>query len=221
MEHRGKQAVLEAFPFYRNASSLEQSRIATAGRYIRAESGTVLFREGERCSNLVMVGAGMIHTFKMADSGREITLFHVGDGQVGPVNTVSILLDEPAIATARVDVTTEALLVPGNVVREWAARGHPIRDFLTASMASGLAEVMSLVEAVAFQSTDSRLADLLLRRFARRRVIRATHEDIAAELGTAREVVSRLLKGFERSGAIQIFRGRLELRDASLLRRPA
>jgi CRP/FNR family transcriptional regulator len=221
MEQPGTRGGLEAFSFYRAASPAERSQIAAAARRLNLVPGTVLFREGERCAHLVLVARGMVHTFKIAESGREIALFHVADGESGPVNTVSVLLDQPAIASARVDVPTEALLLPGALVRHWAARGHPIRDFLTASMASGLAEVMSLVEAVAFQSTDSRLADLLLRRFARRRVILATHEDLAAELGTAREVVSRLLKGFERSGAIEIFRGRLELRDESRLRRTA
>lgn len=213
-----KLALLASFDFYREASATTKAKIGASSRVATLTAGTILFREGETCRQLIAVGTGSIHTFKIAENGREITLFHVDDGRMGPVNVVSVLFDKPAIATARVDVATEAIVIPSPIVRSWVEAGDPIRSSLLETMATGLADAMSLVEVVAFQTIDSRLADLLLRRFARRRVISATHEGIAAELGTGREVVSRLLKGYERTGAILISRGRLELRDASILR---
>lgn len=167
------------------------------------------------------VGAGAINTFKVADSGREIALFHVGDGRMSPVNIISVLFDRPAIASARVDTAVEAVLIPSSIVRAWVATIDPIRIALMETMATGLAELMSLVEVVAFQTIDNRLTDLLVRRFAERCVIFATHEKIAAELGTTREVVSRLLKRYERAGTIRIARSRLELIDTSILHRLA
>ena len=213
-----KLALLGSFDFYRKASAVTQARIAASSRVATLAPGTILFHEGETCRQLIAVATGSIHTFKVAENGREITLFHVDDGRMGPVNVMSVLFDKPAIATARVDVATDAILIPSSVVRSWVDAGDPIRSSLLETMATGLADAMSLVEVVAFQTIDSRLAGLLLRRFARRRVISATHEGIAAELGTGREVVSRLLKGYERTGAILISRGSLELRDESVLR---
>jgi CRP/FNR family transcriptional regulator len=213
-----KLALLASFDFYRASPAATQAKIAASSRVAILSAGTILFREGETCRQLIAVGNGSIHTFKVAENGREITLFHVDDGHMGPVNVVSVLFDKPAIATARVDVATEAIVIPSSIARSWVEAGDPIRSALLETMATGLADAMSLVEVVAFQTIDSRLADLLLRRFARRRVISATHEGIAAELGTGREVVSRLLKGYERTGAILISRGRLELRDEAILR---
>jgi len=93
-----------------------------------------------------------------------------------------------------------------------------VRSYVFETMAQRLTEVMTLAEEIAFGKMDRRVAGLLVQRFSRDRAFAATHEELAVELGTAREVVSRLLKDFERMGAIAMARGRLELRNASLLR---
>jgi CRP/FNR family transcriptional regulator len=216
-----KLAILAMFDFYRNSPADIQAKIAEASNYAKLFPGTVAFFEGQPCRHLVAVGTGAINTFKVADGGREIALFHVGDGRMSPANITSVLFDRPAAASARVDAPVEAALIPASIVRAWVATIDPIRIALTETLATGLAELMSLVEVVAFQTIDSRLSDLLLRHFAERPVMLATHEKIAADLGTSREVVSRLLKRYERAGAIRIARSRLELIDAAILHRPA
>ncbi len=215
-----KLTILAMFGFYRNSPVDIQTKIAEASTYAKLVSGTLAFVEGQPCRHLVVVGTGAINTFMVAGSGREIALLHVGDGRMSPVNIISVLFGRPAVASARVDTAVEAVLIPSSIARAWVATIDPIRIALMETMATGLAELMSLVEGVAFQTIDSRLTDLLLRHFAARRTIFATHEKIAAELGTAREVVSRLLKRYERAGAIRIARSRLELVDASILHRP-
>jgi CRP/FNR family transcriptional regulator len=215
-----KLAILAMFDFYKNSPAGIQTRIAEASTYAKLFPGEIAFSDGRPCRHLVAVGTGAINTCKVTDSGREIVLFHVGDGRMSPVNIMSVLFDRPAVAGGQVDTTVEAALIPSSVVRAWAATIDSIRLALTETMAAGLAELTSLVEAIAFQTIDSRLTDFLLRHFAERRAIVATHEKIAAELGTTREVVSRLLKRYERAGAIRIARSRLELIDASLFRPP-
>jgi len=111
----------------------------------------------------------------------------------------------------------DAVIVPGGAARELVDTDSTIRSFVLEAMGQRLVDVMTLVEEVAFRRMDDRLARLLLQRFVRFRVIPATHEDIAAELGTAREVISRLLKEFARQGAIGIARGQIELRDEQVL----
>jgi CRP/FNR family transcriptional regulator, anaerobic regulatory protein len=119
---------------------------------------------------------------------------------------------------AKVEIETEATVFPGGVMREWVATSEALRNFIFETMATRVVDVMTLVEEIALHKMDSRLAGLLLQRFATHRVISATHEDIAAELGTVREVVNRLLKEFVRRGAIEVARGHLELRDEAILR---
>jgi CRP/FNR family transcriptional regulator len=125
-------------------------------------------------------------------------------------------------AIARAEARLDVLLVPREVFRDWVERYSVLRDFAFQVMATRLVEVVTQVEQVTFQRMDRRLAEYLLTRFDSQSVPRAavsvTHEQVAMDLGSAREVVSRLLKDFERRGAVELGRGRLMLRDADVLR---
>ncbi|MDO8485488.1 MAG: Crp/Fnr family transcriptional regulator [Candidatus Limnocylindrales bacterium] len=186
---------------------------------MRLAPGEWLFREGDPSSQFVAVGTGSIRVFKIGATGREITLYHVRDKQSSLVNMLSVLLGRPAIAAARAEVATEAVVVPGAALREWVSTSEPMRSFVYESMSRALFEVTTILEDVAFRTMESRLAALLLQHFATARVLSMRHEDIAAELGTAREVVSRLMEAYERTGAIHLSRGRVEMRDEAVLRR--
>ena len=175
------------------------------------------YREGDACGQFALVGTGSIRVFKVGETGREITLYHVRDGEACLINMLCVLLGRPAMACAVTEKQVDAVIVPGGAAREWVDTDSTIRSFVLEAMGQRLVDVMTLVEEVAFRRMDDRLARLLLQRFVRFRVIPATHEDIAAELGTAREVISRLLKEFARQGAIGIARGQIELRDEQVL----
>ncbi|HEV8489782.1 MAG TPA: Crp/Fnr family transcriptional regulator [Candidatus Limnocylindrales bacterium] len=214
-----KQDILERVDFYRNAPSDLQSSILAAARYLKLAPGDWLFREGEPSSHFAAVGTGSVRVFRIGAAGREITLYHVRDQQASLVSMLSVLLGRPSIATAQAEVATEAVILPASVLRALVTASEPMRTFIFETMARALVEVATLLEDVAFRTMESRLAALLLQHFAISRVISMRHEDIAAELGTAREVVSRLLENYERRGAINLSRGRIELRDEAVLRR--
>jgi CRP/FNR family transcriptional regulator len=213
-----KRETLNGFAFYRQAPAALQASIAAAAEPLSVEAGVDLFREGDACRELALIGRGSVRVFKTGETGRELTLYHVEKGQACLVNMLSVLVRKPAVATARSEVPTEAVIIPGPAMREWVKTSDVMRDYAIETMAERLVDVMTLFEEVAFSKMDARLAAFLLHRFGSRRFIAATHEEIAAELGTAREVVSRLLKELVRTGAIEIGRGRLELRDESVLR---
>ena len=214
----GRLDTLGRFAFYRQAAADLRATIAAAAEPVRMAAGADLFREGDLCTELVFVGRGSLRVFKTAEAGREITLYHVEAGQACVVNLLSVLVGKPAVATARSEVPTEAVRIPGPTIRTWVQTVDAIREYAIETMAERLVDVITLFEEVAFAKMDARLAAFLLHRFAERPTIAVTHEEIAAELGTAREVVSRLLKELVRTGAIEAGRGRLELRDASVLR---
>ena len=213
-----KTGVLEKFSFYREAPPPLRGKIFEKGAFAALPTGATFYREGDSCEKFAVVGRGNIRVFKTAESGREMTLYHVQDGQPCLVNMLCILLSRPAMATAVVEAPTEAVVLPGATFRDWVNDHAVVRSYLFETMAQRLIEVMSLAEEIAFGKMDRRVAALLIQRFSRNRAFAATHEELAVELGTAREVVSRLLKDFERMGAIAMARGRLELRNASLLR---
>jgi CRP/FNR family transcriptional regulator len=213
-----KLEILAMFPFYQRSPESLRAKLVEAAQYARLPADAFFYREGDACGHFAVVGRGRIRVFKIGETGREVTLYHVQDGEPCLVNMLCVLLGKPAMATAQVEIETEAAVFPGGVMREWVATSESLRNFIFETMATRVVDVMTLVEEIAFHKIDTRLAGLLLQRFAKRRVISSTHEDIAAELGTVREVVSRLLKEFARRGAIEVTRGQLELRDEAILR---
>jgi len=218
-----RQTILNRFSFYREASPALQSTMAAAGQYTTVAAGTFVYHEGDRCEQFALVGKGSIRVFKSEATGHEITLYHVQDGQACLVNVLSILLERPAMATAVVEVPTEAVIIPATAFRHWVESDQGIRKFVFESMATRLIDVMVLAEELAFHKMDQRLAHLLLERFSNERqsvrLIATTHEELANELGSVREVVSRLLKELERRGAIAMSRGQIELMNEAFLRK--
>jgi CRP/FNR family transcriptional regulator len=213
-----KQDILERLDFYREAPSESQSTISAAARYVRLAPGDFLFREGDATGEFAAVGVGSIRVFRIGATGREITLYHVRSEQSSLVSMLAVLLGRPVIATGQAEVVTEAVLLPATALREWVITSDPMRRYIFETVTRALVDVTTLLEDLAFRTMESRLAALLLQHFATTDVISMRHEDIAAELGTAREVVSRLLENCERRGAINLSRGRVEMRNEAVLR---
>jgi CRP/FNR family transcriptional regulator len=217
-----KREILAKTPFFTEAPPVLRKALLEEASVVRIEVGEYFLREGDTCANFALVISGRIRVFKLGENGHEILLYHVGPGEACPLNVSCILSDRPVPAMARVEETLQAIVVPASAFRAWVAEHESLRTFVFQMFSTRLMEVMSLVEEVAFRRMDQRLAhrlaELLLEERPKGGSVEITHADIAADLGTAREVVSRLLKEFERLGAIRLSRGRILLRDGALLR---
>lgn len=216
------RAILTKLPFYQIAPPELQREIAAASQVVHLEAGQYFLREGDTCAHFAVLASGRMRVFKLGDSGHEITLYHVSGGEACPLNVSCILSDRPVPAMARVEEAVEAIVIPEAIFRRWMAQHEALRSFVFQMFATRLSEIMSLVEEVAFRRMDRRLAgrlrDLLLHDGTPRSSVEITHAQLASDLGTAREVVSRLLKEFERLGAITLARGRIALKNGALLR---
>lgn len=178
--------------------------------------GAYFYREGDSSALIPLIGTGSVRVFKSNESGREITLYHVGPGESCILTTSCVLTGTryPASAMVEHGSPVTALVIPAGEFYKWVGEYEPVRCFVFDLMSERLISMMQLVEEVAFGRMDNRLANYLTQQFAQKtddKTLIITHEQIADELGTAREVVSRLLKDFERSGAIEVARGRLKL----------
>jgi len=217
-----KMTILERLSLYTDAPAQLQRQMSDATVCVSLAAGESFYHEGDVSGVFAVVGQGDIRVFKTSEGGREISLYHVQDGEPCLVNMLCVFLDRPAMASARIEAPTEAVVIPAPLFRAWVRSEDSVRNFVYAAMATRFVEVMTLVEEVAFHKMDVRLAELLLRRFSQGgppfHAAVTTHEELAAELGTAREVVSRLLKDFERSGMVSVGRGRLDLVDETQLR---
>jgi CRP/FNR family transcriptional regulator len=178
-------------------------------------AGTTILREGQVCASVPFVVDGSIRVFKTAESGREITLYRITRGQ-SCVLSSGCGLGLPAFpASAVAEESTFAAFLPSDTALALMDESPSFRAFVLSQYASRLAEIMELVEEVAFRRVDERLRQFLLDASARSidHRIAMTHQELADHIGTSREVVSRILKDWELRAALSISRGSIELRD--------
>jgi len=217
-----KQEILNQFPFFSESDPACQQEMLTYGRYAQLDPGSFYLRERDRCSQIAMVGSGLLRVYKVGESGREITLYYVKPGQTCLLNISCLMSGMACPATAVVEEPVEAVVFSGARFRNWVATHTGVRDFVFEILSTRVAHIMALVEEVAFRKMDQRLADYLCERFLGTdqpvQELPVTHEKIASDLGSAREVVSRLLKEFEREKAVKLARGKIYLEQIDVLR---
>lgn len=214
-----RAGILHRYDFYRQARAALREEILKHAQPMRVPTGTVVFEPGGRCGAVSLIGSGSVRVFVSSEAGREVTLYHVGAGETCPVNLLTALLSRTPPAKAVIEETVEAVMVPSDRFREWMDTEDVVRTFVLDAMAQRFVEVMEQIQEITFGRLDQRLIEFLSRRFDHGLEIRITHEQIAVELSTAREVVSRLLREFERRGALDLGRGRVTLKDLALLER--
>ncbi|MEJ2646208.1 MAG: Crp/Fnr family transcriptional regulator [Gammaproteobacteria bacterium] len=207
-------SLAERFPALEAITDLPVRELLAAAHAVQVPSGTALFRDGGPCEAYLLVLEGTVRVQKIAVNGREIVLYRVGPGETCILTTSCLLArrDYPATGVAETDV--RGVAIPAGVFRNALAMSDRFREFVFAEYGRRIADLIVLVEEVAFGRLDVRLAQRLLAHYTGPEPsVRTTHQDLAAELGTAREVVSRQLKEFERRGWVGLHRGRIELID--------
>jgi len=183
-------------------------------RHLHAPADTRLFDEGAPCQGFPLVIEGEIRVARGSPSGRLLELYRVTPGELCVLSTSCLFGERPLQAHGQTTAPTELLLL-GRAGFEQLLHENAFRAYVFGIFADRLADLMSLAEAVAFQRLDRRLAHALLGHGA---VVAATHQSLADELGTVREIVTRLLKRFEQAGWVRLGRERIELADAAALR---
>jgi CRP/FNR family transcriptional regulator len=215
-EPRHLQRVLELFPPLRNAPADCLERLRLESQLMQAPAGTRLFDEKARCTAFPLVLEGAIRVAKVTEQGREILLYRVTPGESCVLTSGCLLghIDYAATGIAETAVTLVAVPLP--LFEQLLARHEPFRRHIFELFGARLADLMLLVETVAFHKLDQRLAALLL---ARGPLIRTTHQALADELGSVREMVSRLLGSFADHGWVRLGREQVEITDGDALRR--
>jgi len=190
------------------------SVLASETRLLQVPAGTVLFSEGSPCSGFPMLLGGGVRVARGSPGGRSLALYHVGPGELCVVSTACLFGELPMSAHGVADADTELLHLSPAGFGRWVAH-EPFRRFVFGVFADRLAELMALAEAVAFQRLDQRLAAALLGHGAS---LHTTHQALADQLGTVREMVTRLLKRFEGAGWVALARERIDVLDGRSLR---
>ena len=206
-------------PVLREAPALLVEEFKRAAYVVRIPSGQDVFNEGDEVAAIALLVSGVVRVYKIGETGREITLYRFGLGESCILTATAILAGQTFTAIATVEQDAEAVMIPAGTFEDWVRRHNLWRDFLFTLLSQRLANVMELVEEVTFRRMDIRIASFLLERSRTRQVINITHQEIAAELGSSREVVSRILENLAGKGIVRVQRGAIEILDAGLLER--
>lgn len=182
--------------------------------------GTILFRPGEVALGFVILIEGRIEVFLTGPSGRELLLYAVAPGSSCVQTTLGLLGGEAYSGEAVAAADCRLILVPRGVFLDLMDRSAPFRTFVFRTFAERMQGMMHVLERVAFKRIESRLAQALIDR-AEGAEVRATHQDLATAIGSAREVVSRRLEAFAREGWVETERGAVRIADPAALRRLA
>jgi CRP/FNR family transcriptional regulator len=176
-----------------------------------------VFVEGDRADAIALLISGVVRVYKIGETGREITLYRFGNGESCILTANAILSQKNFPAIATVEKEAEAVMIPAETFRDWVRRYDLWREFVFDLLSERLSSVMATVEEVAFRRMDERLITFLLQRLGQSDSIQITHQEIAAELGSSREVISRILEDFSALGMISVSRGTIKLLDREAL----
>ncbi len=205
------------YPVLGALSASAHARLLHGAQWMRVPAGAVLFDDRQACEGFPFVVEGTVRVSKCAPSGRELPLYRVGPGETCIISSSCLLGHEDYNARGVTESETLLMLLPKAVFDEMMAE-RPFRDFVFHLFSERIADLMQLIEEVAFRKLDQRLAALLL---GKGRVLHVTHQQLADELGSVREIVSRLLKSFAEQGLVKLAREQVEIIDPSGLRRMA
>jgi len=207
-------------PALQGLEASERRAVLAASRHLSLPAGTRLFAPGQECEGLPLVLEGEVRVQMTGVSGNEIVLYRIGPGQLCTLSVACLLARGQYRAEACTDADSSILALPGAVCERLMNESPAFRHAVLQSYGERLQSLMLVIEEVAFRRVDQRLAERLISR-QRQGLLTVTHQDLAVELGTAREVVSRLLKEFERQRLVHLERGLIELRDERGLARIA
>ncbi len=210
---------LDQFPELNHLDQNARDLLAKYARIVEAPVGTIGYREGDTCGAYVMRLAGKSRVYKVSASGREILLYRVAAGETCVITTTCLLGNSDYPASTIVEEPIRDVIIPAAVFNQLMIDSAVFRKFVMTNYGVLISDLIVLLDEVAFHSLDARLAKVLLD--ANSTQIIRTHQQIADELGTAREVVSRQLKRLEVKDAVSLGRGHVEIINRSILEKLA
>jgi len=204
--------LVRTFPFLATIPARERGELLATSVRKTLANRQGLVRAGMECAHVPFVITGMLRIFKASENGRELTLYRIEPGETCILTATCVLSGSGFPANAEAEGPTDVLLMPSRRLLPLMEASPAWRTFLFGLYAKRLDMALTLVEEVAFHHVDERIAAYLAREAtAGQGVITRTHEQIADELGTSREVVTRILRDFELVGAIETNRGRIRV----------
>jgi CRP/FNR family transcriptional regulator len=212
---------IAAFPGLQALEPDVAKPLIDASQVVRLPAGTRIFGAGQAPQAYLLLLAGTVRVQQVSDAGREIVLYRVSGGESCALTTACLMGYEEYQAEGIAETEVDAVAIPRATFDELIATSAAFRRFVFTAFSVRITNLFRVIEEVAFARVDVRLAQRLLELGGATHRIELTHQQLAAELGTAREVISRQLNEFQRRGWIATSRGAIDIHDAERLRRLA
>jgi len=211
-----RSRLLPLYPMLGELPAAELEAILATAKQMQFQAGTVIFDENQPCQGFPLLLSGSLRVIKSAANGRELQLYRVLPGESCILTSSCLLGHNPYQARGIVEAPLEMVMLPAALFHRLLGSHEAFRRYVFQLFTERLTDLMELVTAVAFQKLDRRLAALLI---ARPIPLHATHQALADELGSAREMVSRLLKGFAEQGWVTLGREQITVTDRAALKK--
>ena len=207
------------FPVWEKLTPAQQKRLEDSRLSRTVRKGTVLHSGSADCTGLLLIRKGQLRAYILSDEGREITIYRLFERDICLFSASCIMRSIQFEVMVEAEKDTELWIIPPDLYKRIMEESAPIANFTNEIMATRFSEVMWLMEQIMWKSFDKRLAQFLLEEsmLEGTSTLMLTHETIASHLGTAREVVTRMLRYFQSEGLVKLSRGTVEIADRTAL----
>lgn len=207
------------FPGLSSLNSDDQALLVQQSTIVQLPKDTVIFGPGKTPDNLLLLLDGTVRVQQLSEGGREIVLYRIRAGESCVLTSACMFAFESDSAQGIAETNAEAVAIPLKVFDQLISKSDDFRRFVFTAYSTRIVELFRIIEDVAFQRIDVRLAEKLIELAQGQSTIYLTHQQLAAELGTAREVISRQLSEFQRRHWVKLSRGAIEIVELSALER--
>jgi CRP/FNR family transcriptional regulator len=211
-----KERLVASYPVLNELPPDLWKRVEQESRLVEVKAGGELFHDGTPCSLFPLLLDGTIRASKSSPDGHEILLYRLNPGETCVITVVALLGETPYPARGTAETDLVFFAVPRPLFLDLVLKSQPFRLFVFEFLSLRMAHLMTLIDDVAFRRVDQRLASQLLHH---QEPISVTHQALADNLGTTREVVSRILESFQESGMLKLGRKRIEILNRTALQR--
>jgi CRP/FNR family transcriptional regulator len=209
------------FPIWNKLTDAQQERLLTAAEIRSAKGGTVLHNGSMDCLGLLLIRKGQLRVYTLSSEGREITLYRLFDLDTCLFSASCVMPDIQFDVVVEAEKDSEFYILPSCLFKDMMEQSAAIANYANQLISSRFSEVMWLMEQIMWKSFDKRLAQFLLEEAAVEGTdsLKITHEKIANHMGTAREVVTRMLRYFQSENMVRLTRGTVDLVDKKRLQK--
>jgi len=208
-------SISDFFPFWNKLSENERRTIENNSVPRKSAKGTVLHYGSSDCVGLFLIVSGRLRAYISSDEGKEITIYRLTSGEICLFSASCMINEINFDVSIEAETDCEFYVIPSDIYKKLMNSDADIANYTNSLMAERFSEVMWLIEQILWKSLDKRLAEFLLNEteISGDKLLRITHDRIASHIGSAREVVSRMLNYFKSSGLVSLGRGTVEIID--------